>query len=499
MKNAAIINAIQLDKRALKPLIDGESSLKRAVSFGRKLPGVGEVVILATEALEGFPGATIDRRDAWSLDDLLSSFKKHGDGSRDMFYFFGDCPLLDLGISERMHAHHGKYFADYTFADGYPFGLAPEIIRTDIVERLVAIAQGLKGGAGPASGREALFDLISKDINSFDVETELAPADQRMLRVSLTADTARNFLLLGRLIEAGAKDAETATRILDERPKMRRTLPAFFPIQIVERCPQACSYCPYPLFGGNVLEKNGAMTEETFAGIVKRISEFASDAVVDISLWGEPSLHPRIFEIVKTALARPGIDLVIETSGIGWDKKVIERISKELPRSPTWIVSCDALTADMYAKLRGEGFEESRKTAELLFGLFPRTTYVQAVRMKENEEDLDGFYKSWKDRTENIIVQKYDSFSGFLPERKVADLSPLKRFCCWHLLRDFPILLDGSVPMCREDVEGVHTLGNVHSSSLEEIWEKADVHLRHMSGDYPKICAACDEWYTYNF
>ena len=77
-----------------------------------------------------------------------------------------------------------------------------------------------------------------------------------------------------------------------------RTLPAFFPIQIVERCPQACTYCPYPLFGGNILAKNGFMPVETFSGLARKIAAFAGDAVIDISLWGEPSLHPRIFDII---------------------------------------------------------------------------------------------------------------------------------------------------------------------------------------------------------
>ena len=99
------------------------------------------------------------------------------------------------------------------------------------------------------------------------------------------------------------------------------------------------------------------------------------------------------------------------------------------------------------------------KTAELLLSAFTGTAWVQAVRMKENEEDLDVFYKTWKAKTENVIVQKYDSFSGLLPDRKVADLSPVERFPCWHLKRDMAILLDGTVPLCREDVRVAYRNG----------------------------------------
>ena len=132
--------------------------------------------------------------------------------------------------------------------------------------------------------------------------------------------------------------------------------------------------------------------------------------------------------------------------------------------------------------------------------MFPQRTWVQAVRMKDNEEDLEIFYRTWRARTENVIIQKYDSFSGFLPDRSVADLSPLKRFPCWHLKRDMAILLDGTVPLCKEDLRASVKLGNALADDLSAIWESARrIHRSHVSGEYPGICAACDEYYTYNF
>jgi spiro-SPASM protein len=199
-------------------------------------------------------------------------------------------------------------------------------------------------------------------------------------------------------------------------------------------------------------------------------------------------------------LEHPGLDLVIETSGVGWEPGIFSRISTSLPKSPTWIVSLDAATEELYRRLRGVGFEESRRSAEELISLFPARTWVQAVRMKENEDDLEKFFKSWKARTENVIVQKYDSFSGLLPDRKVADLSPVRRLPCWHLKRDMAVLLDGTVPLCKEDVRAGTRLGNAFEEDLGLIWDRAqEVYRSHLSGVYPGICAACDEYYTYNF
>ncbi len=495
MKNIAIINAIASSDVALRPIFGDRSSLERAISAGRAMPDVEEVIVLCSRPPAGVSGVRLEERDTWSVGDLIASLMKHGRGHSDIFYFFADCPLVDASITARMHENHRKYYADYTFADGYPYGLTPEIMRVETASRLPAFSERV-----PLLGRETVFELIKQDINSFDIETELAPKDQRLLRVSLTADTERNFLLLSRLAALGASDASSVTRVLDEHPEIARTLPAFFPIQIVERCPQACTYCPYPRFGGDILKKNGAMEVEDFRSLVGKIVRFCGDAVIDVSLWGDPSMHPRFFDIAKAALERPGIDLVIETSGVGWDASTLRKLASELPRRPTWIVSLDAASQNVYASLRGPGFEESRATAQLLFEIFPQSVYAQAVRMKENEEDLETFFKEWKGKTEKLIIQKYDHFCGFLPERKVADLSPLKRFPCWHIKRDLAVLIDGTVCLCREDLGRAHVLGNASSEELSAVWARGEAfHGRHVSGDYPSLCTSCDEWYTYNF
>ena len=496
MKNIAVINGTGLRAPAFRPLLDGASSLARALSFARELPGVKESVLLLCRPLEDTQGCRTIVRDEWTVADFMNELAKASEGVDDVFYFFADCPFLDIEITLRMHAHHRRYFADYTFADGYPYGLAPEILTKDTVGRL----RGLAGEGRGAPDRETIFTLVKKDINSFDIETEISPTDMRMLRVSLCADFERNFLLLQRIVNNGGRDAKSACVLLGEKPEILRTLPAFFPVQIVEQCPHACAYCPYPLFGGDILSKTGFMPVESFSSLLAKIASFAGEAVIDISLWGEPALHPHIYDMVAAVIEHPGLDLVIETSGVGWQPGVFSRIGTTLSRSPTWIVSLDATNEELYRTLRGNGFAEAHRAAEELIRLFPAHAWVQAVRMKENEDDLEKFFKSWKARTENVIVQKYDSFSGLLPDRKVADLSPVRRFPCWHLKRDMAVLLDGTVPLCKEDVRTGTRLGNAFEEELELIWDRAQaVHRSHIAGSYPGICAACDEYYTYNF
>lgn len=501
MSTIAVVNGIDLQPAATRPLAGGPSALERSLAAARRLPGAPRVVLLTSGAIE--PGADIRvvRRESWTTSDLLSELAAAGSGHDDITYYFADCPLLDPRIAARMYDNHRRYVAEYTFADGYPAGLAPEILRVDVVPRLVSLAGGSPDLAGAPPGRDTLFSVVQKDINAFDIETELAPKDQRLLRASLTADCERNAMVVEALLARGAADAEAVTAALEADPRILRTLPAFFNVQIVAACPQACSYCPYPSVAGDPRNLGGAMPVDRFDGLLDRIAGFAVDAHVGISLWGEPALHPDIDRMVAAACRRPGIRLVVETSGVGWRPGVLASIATETGANPpTWIVSLDAATAGVYAGLRGDGFAEATAAAGELLALFPRSTHVQAVRMKENEEDLETFYREWKQRTGHVIIQKYDGFAGALADRRVADLSPLARFPCWHLRRDVSILLDGTVPLCREDLRAESALGNAFTDDLAGIWERgARQYDRHVQGDLPGICGRCDEYYTFNF
>jgi len=462
---------------------------------------------------------TLEYRPRWNAAELLRVMQAEIEAEPDseeeshLYVLWGDAPLLDTGLAEKMYNNHCRYFSDYTFADGYPRGLAPEILRKTALPQLIELAER---HAVPA-GRDFIFDVVQKDINAFDLETEVAPVDQRVLRVGLTADTRRNFYQLTSIIKAGGGDAESVQRVLSEQPELLRTLPAYINVQISEGCPQACSYCPYPHIGGDILNKRGEMPLERWNTLIDRVEEFCGDAVIGMSLWGEPALHSQFVRLVEAVMDRPSLSLVVETSGVGWSMPVLQELGRrfgpltqdtpsEKEGSPAgnrlnWIVSLDGDEKNMYSRLRGSQWEEARAAVDFLHKMFPGNVYVQAVRMRENEEQLDSFYRYWKQQ-EGVepIVQKYDSFCGVLPERKVTDLSPIKRFPCWHLKRDLSILIDGSVPMCREDLENRYSLGNIFEEDIESVWKRGAAYYRnHIDGEYPELCRNCDEYYTYNF
>ena len=550
MKALCVLYGGRLENEAFQKVLPGnESAFSLALAAVRHFPRAEKFVLFGIEGNK-YPGLPDDMemvsRLSWTRKSFLEELSRLSVNYDFTYVAWADCPLLDPALAALLAERHIRYGAEYTYADGWPYGFAPELLAAGTAGILAKLSENDESQVE----RDALFQVIQKDINAFDIETEISPSDLRPYRLTLAADSKRNLLLLSRLLEAGLKSASDAEKFINEKPELLRTLPAFFNIQVSSECPQVCSLCPWPIYGSKVSGDSGKpgtargdfMSPAAFASLLDTIAEFAGDAVIDLSLWGELSLHPERLELVRAVLSRPALSLVIETSGIGWKPEELLELSRiasqAAPRKNhmaplSWIVSLDAYNAERYKEIRGSGFSEARSCAKTLLSLFPEDSYVQAVRVKEYEDDIEHFYRSWKSEElplppdtnspadspargngvrrkwtdgRHIIIQKYDDFAGALPRLQASDLSPVKRRPCWHILRDMIILLDGSVPCCREDLGAINgngdkeLLGNALTGDISDIWERgAALYKEHCICEYKGICKCCDEYYTYNF
>ena len=507
-----------MSAEAFGPVFDGKNSVTLTLEQAHRFPGVGKTALLACQGDFSFlSGVQIERRDSWTKRTLLEKIAELQSGFDCTYFAFADCPFLDPVLAGAVAERHLRYSAEYSYADGWPYGLAPEILSPGTPGILAKIA----GEDGPVE-RDILFSVIQKDINAFDIEAEISAVDLRCHRISLCADSKRNLLLLKNFTSAnGGKipSAEDVQRIIAEQPEILRTLPSFYPIQVSGGCPQSCALCPYPAFT-DASGRRDFMDTGKFEQLMEKITAFSGDAVIDISLWGELSLHPEKIRLIEAVLSRAELALIIETSGIGWKTEELEKCA-EIARntkarknglSPlSWIVSLDTADPKRYAQIHGAGFAEAETCAKTLFTLFQKDCYVQAVRVKGEEDDTEKFYRYWKEakfNDSNIIIQKYDDFCGSLEKKQASDISPVIRQPCWHIMRDMPVLIDGTTPLCREELallkgpdgkKGILT-GNVFTDSLENIWQNTEKYYREQcEKKYSGLCANCDEYYTFNF
>ncbi len=489
-----------VDRRDLSVYSDlelpgGGSARERAPAFAERVADRVVYLEYAGKKQNGESVNVVHSEDD-SATAALSAIESACEGADALIYVRADEPFCQPDLTQMLLDDHLRYGAHYTFSDGYPAGVSPEIIAPGLPALLRNIVHDGDRGVGPGW----LFSVLERDINSFDVEPRLAPRDMRMLRIELRCDTRLNYLICRRLAEAKIAGHREIVDFLDEHREILRALPAFVGVQIIDGCPQACTYCPFPRFGGDILTQRNAMPVERFRSIVGKIAEFAPEAVVGVSTWGEPLLHPDIAGILDAITATDSLGGLVETSGVGMPTEQIVDLVEDSGTRIKWIVSLDSNDESGYRALRGDGFSSAHETASRLVERTPERVWIQAVRMQENEEALEGFYRYWKERTDNVIIQKYDHFSGKLPPRKVTDLSPLTRFPCWQNKRELYVRLDGTVPRCREDLDCEFPLGNLFNDRIETIWENGEeLHRQHVAGHYPDICGECDEYYTFNF
>ncbi|MCL2800183.1 MAG: spiro-SPASM protein [Treponema sp.] len=531
MNNLLILYGADISSHALEPVFDGKSALELSIEQAKKFSGVKKTVLFVSAdlsvkdlAAEITNDVTIEKRESWDKHSILVRIAEL-QADFDLIYFaYADCPFLDPVLAGKIAERHKNYAAEYSYADGWPYGLAPETISPGTPGILANIlSSSIKNKSEYKSEhaeRDLLFSVIQKDINSFDIEAEISSVDLRCHRLNLCADSKRNLLLLKNFYSAanGIPDTEKTESIIANQPNILRTLPNFIPIQVYGGCPQKCAICPYPSYTDSQ-GRSDFMDTSKFTALLDKIIEFCGDAVIDLSLWGEISLHPDKLKLIEAVLSRPQLSLIIETTGIGWKTEELEKCAAflktsgsnaEAPNSRlSWIVSLDTNDPQRYSSLHGAGFAEAQQCAKQLLSLFPNDCYVQAVRINDEEQDTENFYRYWKENSpngeKNIIIQKYDDFCGALEKKQASDISPVIRQSCWHIMRDLPILIDGTVPLCREDLsvlkgEKTKVLGNVFTDSLEAIWQNGvKYYAEHCNKKFNCICADCDEYYTYNF
>lgn len=439
---------------------------------------------------------------------------------------FNDVPFTNLSVTRKLIENHIEYKAEYTFSDGYPYGFTPEIIDKGTLKILIGMLknQGENKENNSPLARNFLYELIKKDINSFEVETVLSESDWRLFRFSFCTEKKENFIACKELYEKIISKSEnelTADKIVEKAsmlPSILKTVPGFYNLQICSY-EEKSIYSPYYNEYKNKYSENPSkekcsfMKFEAIKKLIKEISELSENAVVSLSAFGEAFCHPQIIEIIEEIIKYKGLCVFIETNGLLINQEIAEKLAELYKKYPSQknffekimiAVKLDSFSKETYNIIHPESCETDFETAvtaiNLLKNALPGCVYPQFVRMQQNEEELEKFFRYWNENNSGkLIIQKYDDYAGLLPQYKVADLSPLERNVCWHIRRDMTVLINGDVPVCHSCIFS-DCVGNVFENSLDSVWKKLDDFVvQHINGNYCQKCRNCDEYYTFNF
>lgn len=536
MKNLVILFCDLRKDYMFKKEFSNLSALDLSFEWGKKIPS-SEICFLVygnKSSFDSFESEGFKNLEKFSVpieileENTISSFFEkcvllsEKCNAEKIIFSYADLSFLNSSITEKIILTHEKYKAEYTFFDGFPYGFSPEILDSGTLRILSSLSKTTQSDFGKKEfSRTAIFDFIKLDINSFEIEVETSEEDFGLLRLYFDSSSKLNFLsslefyksMKEKFPEKNASELSEneITQIIKTSPKIYKTVPAYYNIQISSKSNFKSVFEPDKLES----EENAFMTREKYSLLLEKISSSSPEAVINPGFFGEALLHPDFLDFAKCVFSYKGFSLLLETDGINVTEELCRSL-KEISDSSecendfalgkiTWIVKLDSFSSEKYKELHSgfDGFEKAKSSVPLLEKYFPKKVYPQFIRCKKNEDELEPFFRFWSDKQNgsagNVLIQKYSSFCGTLPSEKSADLSPIERNACYHLRRDFNVFVDGSVPLCHESLK-TKILGNAFSENLEEIFKLSDDEfVSHLKNKYCEMCRKCDEYYTFNF
>jgi spiro-SPASM protein len=230
----------------------------------------------------------------------------------------------------------------------------------------------------------------------------------------------------------------------------------------------------------------------------------SDDVRITLSGVGDPLLHPQLFEILEQAHNSDLGAIHIETDLLPSDPSYIERLVES--QIDVVSVHLPAMSGSTYAAVMGvdrfnEVIENIQKfvIARQKHGTGLPLLVPIFTKCQQNLAEMETWYDQWLKALGSVIVREPSTFGGLIPDCGVADMSPPKRKPCARIASRMTILSNGLVASCEQDVLARQVLGDLTSSSIEQVWKDGFTDLRksHLTGclaDRP-VCTGCREWH----
>jgi spiro-SPASM protein len=409
-------------------------------------------------------------------------------------YFTGISPLVSIELTDILLKRHIRYLAQYSYSENLPKGIVPYFISREFVSSL------------PDSLPATAHDYLIKNLNNYDAEIFFQEPDLRQYRLDFSLSDPRSFKTTEFFVNTNLNlEYKDLSNSILQNPNGFRLFPSYIEMEIYRGCESSCTFCPRQFISN---EKDGTMLSHEF--IVKFLKELADTFPYPITIclggMGEPLLHPELNLILPAILNYPHLkELIIETAlypNLDGFINTINSLGEERKKL-SLIVNLTTLNESKYKDIykNNTNIKTILDKISVISSILDRSNiHVQMIKMKEIEEEIENYFTHFENAGINVILQKYNTYAGLMPEKRVSDLTPIKREFCWHLNRDLYINSDATVSICRQDLN--NHVGDLKTDSFFSIWEKG---MRSFSeslkGNHDKTnapCLNCDEWYTFN-
>lgn len=264
--------------------------------------------------------------------------------------------------------------------------------------------------------------------------------------------------------------------------------PYYVDVEATNNCNYDCLFCSRQMMKRPI----GYIDMDVFKKIVDEISNY--DCGLRFSRWGEPLLHPKIFDMVKYANER-GVLTFVSTNGFLLNESMLEKVFQS--GLDTIRFSFQGVTREGYKLMRNT---KDAKQYDIVCGNIERLVKERDKRKSdrpfiimnttitdETEDEVREFKEHWGEIVDKVEVGN-TTFSMLEGEglERVKDLIPKESFertytKCAEILLKLSIDCNGDITPCCGDYDKFLTVGNVKEMSLLEAWNSDKINeLREM-------------------
>lgn len=277
------------------------------------------------------------------------------------------------------------------------------------------------------------------------------------------------------------------------------------PYQMVMETVSVCNLrCPVCRLGAGQIDrandpKQPFMSMDLFNKICDEAQGFVKHTY--LHLWGEPTLHPNLGEMIKRVKQYSTVDLA--THGMFVDEKMAEDIAL----CDSISVSIDGIGQEVYEKYRVRGdYEKAMNGLRLLAKAAKKKVNWTWVIFSHNEHQVEEAKKIAAELGVNLgfkppylldeLAQKellpkskeylrYDFNSDGLPVLK-SD-----RYKCREFWETIYVVPDGDIVTCCYDYNNNIVCGNVNQDSVMSVWNGEvyrGLRTNHLARKLNKVC-----------
>ncbi len=265
-------------------------------------------------------------------------------------------------------------------------------------------------------------------------------------------------------------------------------LPEIVQIESTNICNAKCVFCPRD----EMHRRQGVMSVDLFKKIV---DECAALGITHVRVhnYGEPFLDRHLTEKVRYAKAKG----IREVGMISNGSLITEDLARGMIEAglDAINISVDASGKETFERTRvhleyDTVIDNIRTLARLRKEMGKkRPKLILSFVRQGNTADEQAFIDEWSQVADKIHVTDLHNWAGTL--NSTSDV----RFPCYRIWLTFTVLWDGRVSLCCADFDGRHVLGDLRTSTIQEIWNSPiyrSVRRQQLQDGGPEICRTCD-------